>query len=139
MSIYQRLTRHSKHELDQKRKQLGFAIKSLEASNQELKNLEAQRMSELELSSQVPDLQAALGGFLDKNKQKKNEATVKTKETKERIQKLERDLYDAFQTHMRYESAASSHQLAADNELKLKTQAALDELGLQKHFREKKL
>ena len=53
MSIYQRLTRHSKHELDQKRKQLGFAIKSLEASNQELKNLEAQRMSELELSSQV--------------------------------------------------------------------------------------
>lgn len=135
MTLYDRLIRFSKNDLDGTRKLLGQAQKIVTEYENELTDLIKQNAHEMALAAENPIYTGNLSAIMLKQKNDQRILEQRIADSRRKVVEIEGQLQESYRTHKTYELAKETVDTREKGVQNRREQAQLDEMGLQKHRR----
>lgn len=132
------LIRFHKHDLDEKRKQLGLLNAKATEIEETLKALEEEREKEAEFSSQNPNLGSAYTNYLIGYKQTKKQLNQMREDLEEQINDAMFEIQEKFTELKKYEVLHEKRLQEIAKKRQKQEDQTFDEIGLQLHDRRNK-
>ena len=131
------LIRLKKWEVDEKQRQLADLFRHEEAYIQDLKNLFEELLNEQKLVAENPEYSFSYDKYAQSYIKKRDELEELLELTRQKIIMVQDELAILFQELKTYEISQENREKRRAEELKIKEQNKLDEIGLNLHRRRK--